>query len=337
MHGLEREAEGNGRAHGVATPTARSAATTRTLSAERFATLLGVRPEALPAACREIIHAADFEHEVLVGSARDAIVLGVLRALEGDLSVAGPARIEAWENGWGDVLARFEASGCRPEELWPHYLRPERRIVRLEGEYVLPTVGTFEADFVRVMQAWFSETFLGDVASVYEFGCGPGHNLVAFAQRRPERSCTGLDWATASQRVLAKVSGALGLDIAGRQFDMLHPDTSFRLVPGAGVVTFGALEQLGTSFGPFLKYLRAANPAVCVHLEPVHELYDPASLFDFMAARYAERRGYLRGYLTELRALEQRGQVEILHVKKHLGSLYHDGWVSLAWRPTRER
>ncbi len=335
MHGLEREVERNARPAGVDECGAPREGETRTLDIEGFASLLGITPESVPARCREIIHAADFDYEVLGGRARDAIVLGVLQALEGDLSVAGPARIEAWENGWGDVLARFEASGGRPEELWPHYLRPERRIVRLDGEYVRPKAGTFEADFVRVMQAWFSETFLRDVRSVYEFGCGPGHNLVAFAQSRPDRSYTGLDWATASQKVLAKVSSTLDLDIAGRRFDMLHPDTSCAVAPDAGIVTFGALEQLGTSFGPMLDYLRAANPAMCVHLEPVHELYDPESLFDFVAARYAEKRGYLRGYLSELRALEQRGQVEILHVKKHLGSLYHDGWVSLAWRPRR--
>jgi len=337
VHGLEREVEENARPLGVDVRAAAAAGGMRTLDVEGFASILGVAPDAVPARCREIIRTADFEHEVLEGPARDAIVLGVLQALEGDLSVAGPARIEAWENGWGDVLARFEASGCQPEELWPHYLRPERRVVRLDGEYVRPVAGTFEANFVRVMQAWFSETFLRDAASVYEFGCGPGHNLVAFAQSHPQRSYTGLDWATASQQVLARVSSALNLDISGRRFDMLHPDTNFALAPDAGVVTFGALEQLGTSFGPFLQYLRAAKPAICVHLEPVHELYDRGSLFDFVAARYAEKRGYLQGYLTELRALEEAGEVEILHVKKHLGSLFHDGWVSLVWRPLRGR
>ena len=335
MHGLEREVEGRADALGIDARGAGGKNAPRTLDVEDVASILGVLPDEVPARCREIIRTADFAHEVLAGPARDAIVLGVLQALEGDLSVAGPARIEAWENGWGDVLARFEASGYQPEELWPHYLRPERRVVRLDGEYVRPVVGTFEANFVRVMQAWFSETFLADVASVYEFGCGPGHNLVAFAQHRPDRSYTGLDWATASQKVLAEVSRALDLDVSGRRFDMLHPDTSFELAPDAGIVTFGALEQLGTSFGPLLEYLRAANPAICVHLEPVHELYDPESLFDVLAARYAEKRGYLQGYLTELRALERRGEVEILHVKKHLGSLYHDGWVSLVWRPRR--
>jgi hypothetical protein len=331
MHGSASQVETNGGLRtAVARPRSRAASV---LDAGRFARLLGIEPSALPDLCRARVDAADFGYEVLSGAEREAVFLEVLRTLDGELSAAGPARLGAWENGWSDVLARFEAAGCRPDALWPHYLQPDRRIVRLEGEYIRPASGSFEADFVRVMQAWFATTFLRDVPRVYEFGCGPGHNLVAFAEIDRRRSYVGFDWATASQRILARVADALGLDVAGQRFDMLTPDPSIRLEPGSGVVTFGALEQLGTGFEPFLEYLRAARPAVCVHLEPIHELYDPESLFDWVAARYAERRGYLRGYLARIRALERGGRAEVLHLKKHLGSLYHDGWVSLVWRP----
>jgi len=322
MSGLARERED------VAGPAAAGA-----LDAAGFARLLGVAPAALPAPCAALIARADLRYDVLAGAARDAVLLDALRALDGDLAVAGRGRIGAWEDGWSDVLARFEAAGCRPEALWPHYLLPKRRVVRLEGEYVRPRAATFEQDFVRVMQAWLATTFLADVPAVYEFGCGPGHNLVAFARLRPDRRYVGLDWATASQRILARAGAALGLPLEGRRFDMTAPDPELRLEPGAGVVTFGALEQLGTGFEPFLDFVRAARPAVCVHLEPVHELYDTDVLFDWVAARYAERRGYLRGYLTRLRALAAEGRAEILHCRKHLGSRYHDGWVGLVWRP----
>jgi hypothetical protein len=333
VHELESAVEPHAPAERF-TPTAPTRTTTcGILTEERFETLLGIAPGSLPAACRAIVADANFAYDVVTGPARDAIVLRVLQALDGALSVAGPERISAWEHGWSDVLARFEASGGQPAELWPHYLRPERRVVRLEGEYVLPVSGDFEANFVRVMQAWFGATFLADATRVYEFGCGPGHNLVALAGQRPERSYMGLDWAPASQKILAKASARLGLDIVGRRFVMVHPDPTLRLAAGAGVVTFGALEQLGTAFDAFLDYLLEAAPAVCVHLEPIHELYDPCALFDVLAARYSEKRGYLRGFLTQLRALERRGRVEVVHVKKHLGSLYHDGWVSVVWRP----
>jgi SAM-dependent methyltransferase len=303
------------------------------LGPREFAALLGVAEGDLPERCRTLIGAADFRYEILADAARDAVLLRVLRTLEGALAAAGPTRLGAWEEGWSDVLARFEASGGDPRELWPHYLRPAQRIVRLAGEYVLPASPEFEGSFVRVVQAWFALTFLREAPTVYEFGCGPGHNLVAFAELDRARRYVGLDWATASQRLLGRVAAALDLPIEGRRLDMRDPAAEPGPEAGAGVVTFGALEQLGADFEPFLGWLLAARPRICVHLEPIHELYDPDCLFDFVAARYHERRGYLRGYLTRLRALERRGEVEILHLKKCLGSFYHDGWVALAWRP----
>ncbi len=186
---------------------------------------------------------------------------------------------------------------------------------------------------MRVVQAWFASAFLAGIEDVYEFGCGPGHNLVAFARMQPAVRYVGLDWTEASQRILARAAEALDLQLTGRRFDMLRPDPGLALAPSSAVVTFGSMEQLGTAFEPFLAFLLAAGPAICVHLEPVHELYDPRRLFDFVAARYAEKRGYLRGYLTRLRQLEGDGRVEVLHLKKHLGSFHHDGWVTLVWRP----
>lgn len=310
-----------------------AAPATGVLGRREFARLLGIAERELPERCRTLIDAAGLGYEVLSGSARDEVLLRVLETLESELTVAGRARLGAWEEGWSDVLARFEASGCDPRALWPHYLHDVRRVVRLDGAYVRPAGVDFEAGFVRVVQAWFALTFLRDASSVYELGCGPGHNLVAFAELDPRRRYVGLDWATASQRLLARVGATLDLPITGRRFDMAAPDADLVLAPGAGVVTFGALEQLGSEFGALLAWLLAARPRICVHLEPVYELYDRRRLFDFVAARYHERRGYLRGYLPRLQELERAGEIEILHLRKYLGSLYHDGWVGLAWRP----
>ena len=47
-------------------------------------------------------------------------------------------------------------------------------------------------------------------------------------------------------------------------------------------------------------------------------------------------RGYLRGYLPRLESLAREGRIEILSVRRHLGSEFHDGWGSLVWRPRRD-
>jgi hypothetical protein len=304
------------------------------LGSTEWAALLGVPAAEIPPECRALIASHDFAYEIVRGDERDAVLRRVVLALDAELSISGPDRIRAWENGWGDILRRFESSGFDPKELEPHYFRRPSQAMRLFGEYVRPRDPRFEASFVEVIQAFVALRYLTTASAIYEFGCGPGHNLVAFSRWLPGKPLFGMDWAEPSQHILSAAAKHLGIDIVGRRFDMFAPDRSLALAPGAAVVTIGAMEQLGDRFEALLDFFRAAKPRICVHLEPIHELYDTETLFDLLGALYAERRGYLRGYLPRLRELERRGEIEVLHVKRHLGSLFHDGWGSIVWRPT---
>jgi len=316
-----------------ARPAGADAAAAATLGAAEFAALVGVPADRLPEPCRARLGAADFGYTVLEGAARDAALLDALRALDADLPSAGPGRLPAWERGWSEVQARFERSGGEPGALLPQYFLERQGVMRLGGAYVQPAVPAFQPNFVGVLQAWVACRFLDPVEHVYEFGCGPGHNLVAFARLYPAKTYVGLDWAAASQAILARAAATLGARLSGRRFDMFAPDPDLDFPPGSAVVTVSAMEQLGERFEPFLDFLLARRPAICVHLEPLHELYDQSTLLDWVAARYAERRGYLRGYLPHLERLERQGRVEILDKRRLLGNLHHDGWGSLVWRP----
>jgi hypothetical protein len=303
------------------------------LGTEDFAAILGVAPDALPPECARRIRERNFAHRVLAGGARDEIILQVIESLDQDLPVSGPARIAAWERGWGDICDRFEASGGDPEALWPHYFRPG--VMRLRGEYVRPLDPQFERHFVAVLLAWLAHSYLRDVPVLYEFGCGPGHNLVDLARLLPNARLVGLDWATASQRIVGRLGEVLKRDVSARRFDMFDPDRTLAIEPGAAVLSVGSMEQLGDRFGAFLDFLRDSAAGLCVHVEPLHELYDKRSLLDSLAARYAERRGYLRGFLPRLEELAAAGDIEIRHVRRHLGSQFHDGWGTIIWRPRR--
>ncbi|MEW6272300.1 MAG: class I SAM-dependent methyltransferase [Thermodesulfobacteriota bacterium] len=298
-----------------------------------FARLLGVREDELPEECAARIDRADLRYTPLTGEALEEVVERVVSTLDSPLAPSGPARQPAWQAGWGDILRRFRASGGDLAELEPHYFRRPSRTMRLEGRYVRPHDARFEASFVDVMHAFVARRWLGDAAAVFEFGCGPGHNLVALARLLPGVPLVGLDWAPASQELLAEVASLARLPIAARRFDMFAPDQGLELPAGTAVVTIGAMEQLGDGYAPFLGFLLERRPQICVHLEPIHELYDLQLPFDAVAARYAERRRYLRGYLPCLERLARRGEIELLCVRRHLGSELHDGWGSLVWRP----
>jgi len=302
------------------------------LGCSEVATLLGVAADELPPATRAAIDAADLAVTPLAGAALERQQERVRDVLRTPLPVSGPERHADWENGWGDLRARYAASGDLAD-LEPHYFRKPSQVMRVRGRYVRPRDPRFEASFVRILQTWLAERWLAGDGPIFEFGCGPGHNVVAFAQLLPGREVVGLDWARPSQEILAAVAARTGLPVRGRRVDLFAPDPDLVLPGGAIAVTIGAMEQLGDRFDAFLDFLLAQRPRLCVHLEPLHELYDRTLPFDDVAARYAERRGYLRGYLPRLEALARAGRVELLCVRRHLGSEFHDGWGSLVWRP----
>ena len=307
----------------------------RDLNVEDFARLFGIREKDMPIECRELIDSLDFSYTVLQDGHRDKVILDVFKTLETELPVSGPERIGAWERGWSENLAEFMNSGFDLKALLPFYNRQGKRIMRLQGQYILPTSLDFEADFLAVLKRWLAKRFFADVDHVYEFGCGPAHNLLTFAEIYPDKCYHGFDWATASQQIIERIPALNGMKVSGQWFDMFSPDGTCQIEPNSAVITLDSMEQLGDRYRPFLDYLLAQSPKLCIHIEPLHELYDMSSLPDYLAAKYSTRRNYLRGFLTALRELEQSSQIVIHDVRKILGSLYQDGWSLVVWTPTR--
>ena len=116
---------------------------------------------------------------------------------------------------------------------------------------------------------------------------------------------------------------------------MLNGTDNVPFPEASGVITTLAMEQLGANFQPFLNYLLAKRPKVCVHLEPIVEFYSPSvNLLDALAAEYHRKRGYLEGFWPTLKELQNAGKVDILDARRLLfGSLYHEAYTVLVWRP----
>jgi len=297
-----------------------------------FATLFGVRE--LPKACAQLAGQHDFGYERPTAAARERIVQQVLEHVDSDKPTkVGQHRAAIWESCWQENLDTFVRAGFDAEKLVPDFFKPDQPM-RLRQDYVLPRNPRFELEFFEVCRAFLFDRFFAGVDAVYEFGCGSGFNLLALAKQLPGKKLCGLDWSRSSNEMLNVVGRKLGLDIAGRHFDFFQPDAALTLAPDSGVLTMAALEQVGARHGPFVEYLLAANPRICVNMEPLAELYDDAQLADRLALRYHRKRGYLEGFLTALRELEAKRRIEVLDVRRFFfGSLYHEAYSYVAWRP----
>lgn len=306
----------------------------RSITVERFAAMAGVAPASLSPGLAEMIEAADLRYWIPQGPRRDEIILETLKwVLEGEFSVSGKHRLPDWERGWNENLERFERGGHRLEDLIPKFIRP-RPLIRVDREYAETETADFEWRFFQLYRRWIFETFFKDAAAIYEFGCGPGHNFPPLAELYPDKPLFGLDWAEPAVRLVNRLAETHGLNLEGRRFDFFHPDEGFQIRPGGGVLTICALEQMGVHFEPFLDYLLRQRPAVCVHMEPAGEWYDPDHLVDYLALLYHRKRGYLSGFVPRLEALRDGGRIEIPHqTRPRFGSRFHEGYSLVVWRP----
>jgi SAM-dependent methyltransferase len=304
------------------------------LTAGHFARLFGVAERDLPKACTDAIVAADLRYEQPTAAARDGIILRVLQTLDSDKpTVVGAHRSDIWESCWADSLQRFRDAGLSPESLVPHFITPGLP-VRLGRDYAIPASPRYELRVLEVCRAFLFDRYFAQMRSIYEFGCGSGFNLVALARQLPGKKLLGLDWSKSSNETVSLIRKALDIDVTGRHFDFFAPDRSLALGRDCGVLTMCALEQVGARHDAFLSYLLDAEPGVCVHMEPLLELYEDSHLVDYLAVRYHRKRGYLQGFLPALRALESSGRIELLDVRRfHFGSFYHEGYSYVAWRP----
>jgi len=307
--------------------------TTLVVDAARLAAMLGVAPDQLSDSCRAALAGADLRGELLTGAAREAELLRALRACENpELSCSGPHRAADWERGWNENLRALQAEAGSFASLMPKYNR--HQVLRLQGDYLRVDDPAFEyAVYTALRHHCFGRWFRG-LERVVEFGCGTGTSLVLLAELFPDLELWGLDWATSSQQILEQLGARTGRTIHGRRFDMFAPDPTFELPPGTGVLTSAAMEQLGPAHAPFVDYLLAQRPAICVHLEPIVELYETDTLFDEVAHRYHRRRNYLTGFLPRLHELAALGRIELLAERRTgFGSFHHEGYTIVVWRP----
>ncbi len=299
-----------------------------------FARLVGSNVEQVPQECAELLQSADFSFTELDREGRDQCLLIILkRIFDYNIPPSGEKRQSQWEAGWRENLVAFRDHPSDFESLTPKYYRTTPA-VRFSGRLVKPRSPIFEHNLFRLIRSFVTNTFLVNqpIAAIYEFGCGPCHNLAYLAGKMPNLPIVGLDWATSSQEIAKLLQVHHFNNVQGRHFDFFHPDHGSNLLPGSAVVTFGAFEQLGEGFKPMLDYLLKQEPAIVVNIEPVNEFYDPSGLLDYLGLAYHRKRNYLSGYYTTLSSLLAAGTIKTLHAHRvPVGGLFHEGWNILAW------
>jgi SAM-dependent methyltransferase len=302
--------------------------------AKDFATLFGITENQFPKVCNDFVLANDFCYESPDVATHDDIVLKIIKHIDSDQPTrVGEHRADIWESCWSENLQKFVGAEHDLARLVPDFIKTGLAI-RLAQNYIIPKNSRFEEGFLEVCRAFLFDRFFANAKSVYEFGCGSGFNLVALSRQFPGKKLYGLDWSKSANETVGLLRKNLEIDITGRHFDFFNPDRDMKFDPGSAVLTMCALEQVGPRHQPFVDFLLEKKPDICVNMEPLVDLYDENNLADYLAARYHRKRGYLDGFLPHLKSLEFQKKIEIIAVRRFFfGSMYHEGYSYVAWRP----
>jgi hypothetical protein len=256
--------------------------------------------------------------------------------LAGGFKVSGPHRKPDWEAGWGENLAELaSANGAEvTSKILPKYFG-KSKYLRIGGVHVSSNSSDLlEAELLSVLVdalvSYLDKAY--SATALYEFGCGTGHHLIRLRRIMSGKKLVGLDWAESSQGILNEVSKRLDDPLlVGENFNFFSPNDKLVVSDKSLFLTVASLEQVGRNFGPFLDFVLKSKPSVVVHVEPIEELLGE-SKEEQLSKLYFKKRGYLSGYLSELRKLETEGQLRILAAERTgLGSLYIEGYSVIVW------
>ena len=281
-------------------------------------------------------HKPHFDYDVQRKHAKEATIVRVLKRIDSDTQrIGGNDRYKVWESGWEENYVALSNSKDRESSLAalvPAYIRPGQ-IMRLNGEYVKPKSKWLELELYSILRSLVGESYLSDAPHVYEFGAGTGYNLALWAKENPAIQYTGFDFSRNSVKLINLAAQKLCLPFTAEYFNMVEPEMGpIAIEPGSAIVTCGSIEQLGENSHKFVDWMTRMPFKRGVHLEPVMELYDSSSLFDYLALMFLKKRGYTDSLLTDLERIENEGRIRI--VKKHhtkFGSMMMDGYCIVVW------
>jgi len=260
-----------------------------------------------------------------------SINLDILKKLKKNFfTKSGSKKKLIWDKGWNENFVLYKKD---LKKLLPKYYRKTNRFFRIKGKIVYSQNYKFEAEFQEVVHLTVISRYLKNVKSIYEFGAGSG-NVIARLMKNLNKNFQfyASDWSEVSVNILKKINIKKN-EIKTFLFNFFSPNQNIIIEKKSLIITNGALEQTGTKYKKFIKYLIKNKPNIVINFEPLVELYDNNNFNDRVLRLYAKKRNYLCNYIQYLKKLEKIKLLEIIDIKRVGGGAMQETFSFVVWRP----
>lgn len=217
---------------------------------------------------------------------------------------------------WGVLLEKFKAN-------------PEARLEDVDrwaaGDATM-TLASVDQHIVEMSREESHEAYIAYIAAALEphlpanglaeLGCGYGSVILGLARKASFQDMPyfAADFTATGPELAESIGRQESITLATGRADLTsNPVTQMDIPPGSLIYTAYAAQYVEPLGGAFVEGLLALNPKVVVHVEPVYEHCDPATLLGLLRRRYIEANGYNRNLSTILHDHERQGSLEIIH------------------------
>lgn len=117
---------------------------------------------------------------------------------------------------------------------------------------------------------------------------------------------------------------------------MKNINKTITLKENSAIFTSGSIEQLSGKINNFLKFILKNKPRICIHIEPMPQLFNNNNIEDFLSVQALKKKKYSVNFLYEIKQLEKNNEIKILKLlKSPFGSQLIDGMNLLVWKILR--
>jgi hypothetical protein len=278
-------------------------------------------------------------YEILSKKEEKKYILEIVKTiLEKKIHKSGKSYKEKWNSGWGQNYKEFKKTK-KINSLIPKYFF-KTNISRINDKLIRVKSKNFDFNVLNIITSYVFEKYFKKEKNIIEFGCGTGHNIINLRNINKTATVYGLDWSHYSQKIF-EILSKKDPKIKGFFFDYFKPSIPKKEIHNIrnnfSCFTVASLEQVGSDFKKFIKFLRKENPKLIINIEPINELLHEGELLDYLSIKYSEKRNYLIGYHKYLKELERKKVIKIIEEKKsYFGSLYINGYSIIVWKFLRK-